>query len=237
MTVKIDFTKELRPVEALYLIAESEKKKVNEIDAIFSILIYLVNNKYIHIMGDNLEISHKAKTDDMKLRIYEKNILNSISIKEKIKIYYTIKNFDFKEFLCKKKFFKKETKKRGLWRLLFNKTKYTPTDKYHEALDYLNSLKMEIKETQKFSKTHIPLDNIYDKTASIDKMPPELQHLKSYAFAFSEFILNFKEISIILGISDIALICKSYTNSSYQSVMSATKCDACKACKGGNKLH
>ena len=235
----MDLIKELRPVEALYLMAESEKKKVNEIDAIFSILVYLVNNEYAQIIDNELKVSYKTNVNDAKLRIYEKNILNSIAIQEKSKIYYAIKNFDFKEFLYKRNFYTKEIEKKGIWILKFNKTKYTPTGKYHEALNYLNSLKMKVAETQKVSKKYISVENMHDidKNSTLDKITPKLQDLKSYAFSFSEFILNFKEISTMFGIFDIASICRSYADLSYQSVMSASKCDACKACKSGKKLH
>jgi len=148
--MKTNTIKDLRPVEALYLLSDQDKEEWSEEYALAATLVYLAQEGYIKPEGKDDDkifvLTKKGEKNTEKLRGYEKDCLEAIADEDDSGILDSVYDHDFDELMTEKEFFKAETRRKGWWIFKWDHTDYKPTEKYHKAQKELDELKGKIQE-------------------------------------------------------------------------------------------
>lgn len=149
----MEIINDIRPVEALHLLGFVGKEKINQENTLAATLAYLTNKEYIFLKNRRFpnaqfSLTNKGKYDKADLRLYEIECLEAIADENEDNLVYISDNFNFRELLTQKEFFRKQRRKGG-WGIFKRTTiDYLPTEKYEKAIKELDTLKEKISSAK-----------------------------------------------------------------------------------------
>lgn len=134
----------LRPVEALYLLDFAKKELMNEENSLVAILVYLKAKGYVEAENKDVVLTLKGRCPNANLRSYETDILDCFAKDDLGGLLEVINEYDFRESMTIKGFFKIRQRKKGWWKFKWKCTDYLPTDKFYQIIKELEDLKQEM---------------------------------------------------------------------------------------------
>jgi len=152
----MEIINEIRPVEALHLLDFVGKEKINQENTLAATLAYLTNKEYIFLKNrkfpnTQFSLTNKGKYNKADLRPYEIKCLEAIADENEDNLVYISNNFNFRELLTQKEFFRKQQRKMGWWIFKQTTIDYLPTEKYEKAIKGLDKLKERISSAKQKS--------------------------------------------------------------------------------------
>ncbi len=146
---------ELRPVEALYLLAIAEKERIGGKNALAAVLAYLRSENYIKHTNGKFILTEE-NYQESSLRPYEKNILkyfnaDNMGKPEALVDFVSDKFFkrEIRDYITQKGFLRREEIVRSWLLLEFVHINYFPTEKFNQAIEELDDLKNQIIKESK----------------------------------------------------------------------------------------
>ena len=136
--------KNLRPVEALYLLNKDKKEKMTVQNSLVAVLAYLIINDYIAIKGTQFTVWDKHWKD---LRSYERQCMGKIVDHQQNYLLDVIYQFKFRAIMDKLGYV--NIKSVGM---IVPKFKVIPTTKFYTAIEELVLLKQTIATLDGLSK-------------------------------------------------------------------------------------
>lgn len=146
--------RDLRPVEALYLLDMAGKESITRKAALAATIAYLANEELIKPEGDWFVVTEKAKKVEQNLRDYERKCIKAIQDKAKKRLCYAISGyptlfgiqgaFDFKGLMVKLGFLELKEILKKFWFWSWTETEYHTTKKFDSTIQELEKLEEEI---------------------------------------------------------------------------------------------
>lgn len=136
--------KELRPVEALYLLYQNDKEEFDDENALAAALVYLSMEGHIKPKkkGEGFVVTDKPTAN---LRPYEKDLLKAIRSSDDEDILSAVDDFNFKKFMTENGFYEIRPEKKKFLFFKWTANVRHRTTKFSEAQKHLIEVKKQIK--------------------------------------------------------------------------------------------
>ena len=202
----MDILKNLRPVEALYILDKADKEEWSKTNALAATLAYLDKNGFIK---SNVKREANIKFNTTKasrkfIRVYENWCLERISDDYAQGVVDSVCIDNILMTMIDEAFIEKNSKDKSFLWIKWTATKYNHTPKFYDTIDQLEVLKEEIISKRKIGRLDEYLAGMAYAFPSINKDKTYLRYAKKIVGITDETDDYTTDVVTVLNSSNIA---------------------------------